>query len=260
MAGELLSQIRGGFTGILFDFGDTLVALQPSREEVFMLCASSIGLRLRLADVKTAYTIVDFNNKYSSIKIKDAVEKAAFYLDYNEKLCRTIGISSHFKRLQPVLVEQFNQKRHWSAVNGVKGVIGNLHRLGLPLGIVANWDKNLRMITDRLGLTSYFKVIISSEEAGVEKPNPEILDIALRGMSLEKSRKNVLYVGNEYESDVLCATMAGVIPILIDRRNLYRSCDCIRFKSLTHFYRAFDFRHALLQSGYRSKSNQRRLL
>ncbi|MBF0404815.1 HAD family hydrolase [Candidatus Magnetominusculus xianensis] len=246
MAGELLSQISGGLTGILFDFGDTLVALRPSREEVFMLAASSIGLRLRLADVKSAYTIVDFNNKYSSIKIKDAVEKAAFYLDYNEKLCRAIGISSHFKRLQPVLVEQFNQKRHWSAIKGVKGVLGNLqHRLGLPLGIVANWDRNLRMIIDRLGLTSYFKVIISSEEAGVEKPNPEILDIALRGMSLEKSRKNVLYVGNEYESDVLCATMAGVIPILIDRRNLYGSCDCIRFKSLIHFYGAFDFRPAL---------------
>jgi FMN phosphatase YigB (HAD superfamily) len=75
---------------IIFDFGDTLAMLSPSREELFARAARTVGLELDNAAIKRAYETVDFHHKYSSVHVKD---RESFYQNYNQHLAAALGIS-----------------------------------------------------------------------------------------------------------------------------------------------------------------------
>jgi putative hydrolase of the HAD superfamily len=217
---------------VFCDFGDTLVSLSPAKEELFLEAARSLGVELNLEVVRRAYQVVDFHHKYSSLHPED---RAAFYRDYNEQLCEAMGISSHFHNLQPVLVSRFREQKHWKLIEGVPEILSFFHQRNVPLGLVANWDRDLPELTERLKIDHFFSTIVSSQEAGVEKPDPAIFNQALANLSLEVQNETILYVGNEYRADVLGARNAGLVPVLIDRGGLYPNADCLRFASLRHW-------------------------
>lgn len=220
---------------VLFDFGETLASLKPPKEELFISAARSIGLELTFPAVQRAYQIVDFNNKYSSVTVTD---RAGFYNHYNRQLAEALGISSHFAQLGPALMEHFRLEKHWSLFDDTKRALDRLQKSGLPLAVVANWDKDLPTLLDRLGIGGHFSCVVASAAAGVEKPDRRIFQLALAEITLSVPQPVVLYVGNEYRADVVGARAAGLTPVLIDRYALYPHADCHRFASLDEFIEA----------------------
>ena len=214
---------------VFFDFGDTLVSLSPAKEELFVEAARSVGLALSLAAVKRAYQIVDFHHKYSSVHLKD---RAGFYRSYNQQLCEAMGISSHFNELQPELVAHFRDNKRWQSLEDVPQILSRIQQSGIPLGLIANWNRDLPGLAEQLGVRQFFATIVSSQEAGVEKPDPAIFERALGDLALSVENETVLYVGNEYSADVLGARGAGLTPVLIDRNGLYPHADCLCYGSL----------------------------
>lgn len=214
---------------VLFDFGDTLATLAPSREELFIRAARDVGLTLQLESIKRAYQIVDFHNKYSSVNIRD---RDGFYRNYNEQLAEALGISSHLSRLNPALIEQFKKNKKWELFAEVPAALTHPKLQHLPLVIVANWDSNLSSLAEQLGIRQAFSAILPSETAGVEKPDPTFFQLAVAQLSLSVESDRILYVGNEYRADVVGARAAGLVPVLIDRNHLYDHADCLRFSSL----------------------------
>ena len=223
---------------IFFDFGGTLVSMVPSKEELFIKAARLAGLKLNKEEVKKAYHIVDFHIKYSSIKIKNAEARSCFYHDYNKHLCEALGISDYFVKLNPILIQNFGGQREWKLIKDVKFVLKNLLKRDILLSIVANWDQQLSFRVERLGIKKYFSSILASQEVGFEKPDTKIFKYALNGHSLSAKKDCVLYVGNEYETDVVGARMAGLVPVLIDSNKCYPYADCLRFDSIIHWYRS----------------------
>ena len=220
---------------IFFDFGETLATLSPSKEELFIHAAQSIGLELDAEAVSRAYQIVDFHNKYSSVTVKD---RAAFYHDYNRQLAEALGISIHFDTLGSALTEQFRKQRKWILFDDANRVLNQLHKLGHELALVANWNSDLPTLAEELGIGPYFATIVASEKAGVEKPDPAIFQLAADRLSLLPQEQMILYVGNDYSLDVLGARAAGLTPVLIDRYALYPHADCLRFASLDEWLEA----------------------
>jgi putative hydrolase of the HAD superfamily len=220
---------------IIFDFGETLATLAPAKEQLFVRAAQSIGIELELEPVRRAYQIVDFHNKYSSVGITD---RHAFYHRYNEQLSEALGISSHFTKLGPALAEQFGKAKKWELFAEVPDVLLQLQQAGRPLGLVANWDRDLPELVERLGIRQFFSTIVSSQQAGVEKPEPAIFNRALANLSLAVENKTILYLGNEYRADVLGAREAGLTPVLIDRNGLYPHTDCLCYASLRQWLEA----------------------
>ena len=218
---------------VFFDCGDTLVTLSSPKEELFARAARSLGLELEPAAVKRAYQIVDFHNKYSSVKVTN---HDSFYRNYNEQLCEALGISSYFGKLYPALAAEFKQHKSWKLIEDAADVLRRLYQRGLPLALVANWDANLSSLAEQLGIKQFFSVIVASQEVGVEKPDPAIFLRALDQLSLSVESDQILYVGNEYRADVLGARAAGLTPVLIDRGGVYPSADCLRFRTLLEWF------------------------
>ena len=86
---------------------------------------------------------------------------------------------------------------------------------GYHLGVISNgitikqWEKLIR-----LGLHHFFDEVITSQEAGVEKPDQKIFQSALNRMGC-KAEKSVM-VGNKFKDDIIGAVNVGMSAILVN--------------------------------------------
>jgi putative hydrolase of the HAD superfamily len=91
----------------------------------------------------------------------------------------------------------------------VEATLQVLRERGTRLVVVSNWDVSLHEVLARLELTPLLDGIVTSAEAGVRKPSPEIF--ALVGAL------PAIHVGDSLEEDVAGARAAGIEPVLIRR-------------------------------------------
>ena len=94
-------------------------------------------------------------------------------------------------------------------------VLRHLREMGTKVFAVSNWDIELGNVLDDLGWTGYFDGVIVSAVVGIEKPETEIFEEALRVSGI--SRDRVVHVGNDPITDVQGASQAGLDTVLVDR-------------------------------------------
>jgi putative hydrolase of the HAD superfamily len=100
-------------------------------------------------------------------------------------------------------------------------VMRELRAMGLPLYVLSNWDIELPGVLDDLGWTAYFDGILASAVLGVEKPEGEIFEEALRLSGVERDR--VVHVGNDPVTDVKGASEVGLDTVFVDRRGVVQA-------------------------------------
>lgn len=74
---------------------------------------------------------------------------------------------------------------------------------------IKQWEKLVR-----LGLYPFFDDVVTSESVGVEKPDPEIYNIAMQ--RLDVTAGTSLMVGNSFETDIMGAYNAGIQSMIIN--------------------------------------------
>jgi putative hydrolase of the HAD superfamily len=92
-----------------------------------------------------------------------------------------------------------------------------LKKNNYQLGVISNgltikqWEKLIRQ-----GLYHFFDDVVTSQEAGFEKPDSKIFQLALDRMGCQ-ANKSVM-VGNKFTEDILGATNAGMSAILVNSK------------------------------------------
>jgi putative hydrolase of the HAD superfamily len=83
---------------------------------------------------------------------------------------------------------------------------------GVPIALVTDLtaDVQHRKVT-ALGLSSRIKFLVTSEEAGQEKPAAPIFNLALEKLGL--SPKDVCMIGDDFDKDVAGAAALGIFPV-----------------------------------------------
>ncbi|MEZ5100493.1 MAG: HAD-IA family hydrolase [Thermoleophilia bacterium] len=104
-------------------------------------------------------------------------------------------------------VDDFIGALDFGLTDGAEDALDQLAAAGLALVCTANWDVGLHGILDRLGVSSRFAAIVTSADAGVEKPDPAIFHLALSHVDVEPA--HALHIGDE-EVDRLGAAAAGL--------------------------------------------------
>ena len=99
--------------------------------------------------------------------------------------------------------------------------INDSRDMGLILGLISNINMSGKKIAEKLGLSSYFNYVFTSEDLGCEKPNKMIFEKSLDIAKLSPSE--VVFIGDQVESDILGAKNANILPILLDRHNNYEN-------------------------------------
>lgn len=86
---------------------------------------------------------------------------------------------------------------------------------GYTLGVISNgitikqWEKLIR-----LDLHHFFEEVVTSQEAGVEKPNERIFQLAIDRMGCEAERS--VMIGNKFNEDIMGALNVGMSAILVN--------------------------------------------
>ena len=99
-----------------------------------------------------------------------------------------------------------------------EAVLRRLQELGIQVFVVSNWDIELVKVLDGLSWTGYFDGVIVSAVLGIEKPEGEIFEEALRVSGV--SRDRVVHVGNDPITDIEGASRASLDTVLVDRRGI----------------------------------------
>jgi putative hydrolase of the HAD superfamily len=102
---------------------------------------------------------------------------------------------------------------------------------GLRLVVVSNANGRLRHLFERLALARWFDALLDSHEWGVEKPDPQLFQLALEASGA--SAATTVHVGDLYYVDVAGARQAGLAhAVLYDVAGLYGWADCPRIARL----------------------------
>ena len=134
--------------------------------------------------------------------------------------------------LTPVLRPDGRASALWRMVMpGVPQALERLQRQGLTLAVVSNSDGTCAQSLDEAGLLRYMSFVIDSAEAGVEKPDPRIFEIAVARCGADPRR--TLYVGDLYHADVVGARGAGLHALLLDPHGDWPPLDCDRAQDLS---------------------------
>lgn len=93
---------------------------------------------------------------------------------------------------------------------GVKELLPELKSMGCEMSLLTNGiHKVQEKKWHRSGLKDFFPLMVTSEEAGVSKPDPEVFDILLERWG-NPPREQVLMIGDSLKSDIAGATAAGL--------------------------------------------------
>lgn len=211
---------------LVFDCGDTLVELLPSREVICQEVLQKAGAAVDLVLIRRAYDIADAMMKQRSSAERTREAKSRFLTDYNGVLCDALGLRSLAAAVDPAMQAAFRSGPHWTADPSTQAFLAWASER-FPCFVLANWDRRLPAVLDHAGVGRYFTAAYSSESLGIEKPDPECFARFLAASGLAEKRR--LYIGNEYLADVVGSRAAGFEPVLIDRHGRYPAAvDCLR--------------------------------
>ncbi|UCD08075.1 MAG: HAD-IA family hydrolase [Dehalococcoidales bacterium] len=227
------------FKAVFFDWFNTLAIYNPPREELQSQAIRESGFNLSAEQVKPALfdadrLVFDENAKYP-MRLRSKEEQTEIYIRYETTLLKDIGIdlsdepstvAKIFKR-----IEELYSDIGFALYDDVIPSMKKLRKQDLKIGLITNLEIDMNPVCSKLGLDPYLDLIVTSGEAGSDKPQPEIFLLALKKAGVESSE--AVHVGDQYKIDAVGAKNAGIKPIIIDRDDMYPDItDCPRIRTL----------------------------
>jgi putative hydrolase of the HAD superfamily len=129
--------------------------------------------------------------------------------------------------INPIPHAEAMHHAYWDAVlnameirEGVSDLLTRLKNAGIPVGICTNMTADIQMRKlCRLGLADICGNLISSEEAGRDKPFPEIFQLAAQRLGVPAEQ--ILMVGDSLNHDVRGAVAAGMQALWLNLKNAF---------------------------------------
>ena len=101
----------------------------------------------------------------------------------------------------------------------------DLRKFGLRLGVLSDFPVGAKL--DYLGFPDMWDCVISSEDTGYLKPRSEPFNALCKG--LDASPEQIVYIGNNYEYDILGAANNGLKAAHLTRIRRRKSVANIEF-------------------------------
>jgi YjjG family noncanonical pyrimidine nucleotidase len=190
---------------VLFDLDHTLFDTEKTERRALGTVARTAGVPLG-AKALEAYRLANTHvwGEYRAGRLTSKQLRVLRFHLWLQKLERNPAPA---RRLAPLYLREFSSRS--DLISGAGAAVRSMSRLGLRLGVVTNGiDLVQRRRLKASELRDAFPVIVTSERAGFTKPDPRIIELALR--RLRVSAEETLYVGDDPHVDGLAANRASV--------------------------------------------------
>ena len=112
----------------------------------------------------------------------------------------------------------------------VRPTLQALRDRGYKVALVSNRLEPLDAVVAELEMQQLFDFTLAAGEVDSWKPEAGIMHAALR--MAQSAPHAAVYVGDNYYADVAGARSAGMLPVLIDRHDVFAAADCLRIMEL----------------------------
>ncbi len=222
-------------TAVFFDLYQTLVGYSPPREEWESQMLDGLGIKTKPSVFAPAFIAADeyfyTENAKKPMSKRSPEEVAAVYFKHQSIVLKEGGIQPAPDLVRSMLTRWRDAKLKQILFDDVLPALADFKSRGLTLGVISNVDKNIAPLLDELGLSQFLTIVVTSQETGFTKPHPEIFLEALRRAELPA--ETAIFIGDQYQIDVLGAAAVGMKGVLIDRGGFSEvPPDCRRVKNL----------------------------
>jgi putative hydrolase of the HAD superfamily len=220
---------------IFFDLYQTLVHYQPSQEELEADALKNLGIDIEAAALRhpilTANEFIYQQIAKRPLSQRSREETMVLYSEYQRIVLKEAGIAAEEKTVLRLLGMMQQAKMDLVLFDDVMPALDELKKHSLKLGLISNIEQDMTATLDKLGLSAILDNVVTSQDAGVTKPQPGIFQYALKKSAVKPAE--AIYVGDQYQVDIIGAKGAGMRGILLDRENYYKEkLDCPKIKSL----------------------------
>lgn len=220
---------------VLFDFYNTLASYHPPREDVYINACRELGIDVEAKALFSSLAAADIfyrnENSRSPIDKKSPEEQANFYVEYITRIISGAGAQIGRDQALKILVKIREYKWEFRVYNDALPTLKMLKKRGLVLGLISNVAQDMESTYTKLGFQPYLNFKVTSAEVGFDKPRPEIFLAALKKAAVKP--EEALYVGDQYQIDIVGARGVGIKALLIDRNDYFPGVtDCPRIRSL----------------------------
>lgn len=219
---------------VFFDFFNTLVYFDPPREKHYADTASEFGVKISPEAVAASLPEADAwwrsENSRSPIKDREQASKFEAYRGYGLRILKDAENTVSPDQALQMLAKAFSVGFNLKNFNDSLPILEVLKGKNIQTGVVSNIGEQIDSYLDKAGFTGYITYKVTSFEAGYDKPQPQIFQLALRKAGVEAAE--ALFVGDQYDLDVQGARNAGIKPILINRDGAGGKYDCIVISDL----------------------------
>jgi len=213
---------------VFFDWMNTLAHPEPDRHENIYQVAQELGVELPPQKLmKGVYKAESQVPEGAPPRWREGKDEAPF-IGWWEVLLAEVGVKLS-KEVMLEITRRLSQRARslpWVLYDDVLPTVKILKQRGLILGLITN------LFMGGVGLESYLDFVVTAKEVGADKPEPPIFLAALERAGVNASE--ALYIGDQYQTDILGARGVGITPVLIDRFDLAPEVsDCPRIHNLT---------------------------
>jgi len=226
---------------VFFDWYSTLANIDKSRAEQYIKMFREIGIEIcpekAMRGLLRADQYLTQEEQRRPFAGRSREERADIYIAYPRMILDETGMSGREEaaiRVRDIMRELRREPRPVAVpilFDDVFPTIKTLKERGILLGVISNASRELSFSCRQVGLTPYLDIVLTSQEAGARKPEPQIFRYALEKVGVPAAE--AVFVGDQYDADVIGARSAGLHPVLIDRYDLYpQATDCPRIRNL----------------------------
>lgn len=208
---------------VLFDAAGTLLHVYPSVGAIYADEAVRHGVRVSSNTVGRSFASVwrarrPYADGRTPFHTSEAVERA-WWRGLVEHVfieaCGGDAFGERFDEFFDALYLRFARSEVWRIFDDVIPTLDALRERRVPVAVVSNWDSRLPRLLEAMGFADRFEFTLTSAEAGIGKPAPEIFHLAVNRLHLVPA--NVLHVGDSLDDDVTGAQRAGLQSVQIVR-------------------------------------------
>lgn len=220
------------YKSVFIDLDDTLWDTyhnnKASLEEIFV----DYHLDRHYASFEAFYDVYSPNNERLWAQYREGkIDRNTLIFDRFANVLQPVGITSREEVLtinRDFLQRTTTKKR---LIPGAIELLDYLSSFGYRLFILSNGFREVQYLKMKnTGLLPYFKRLILSEDAGIQKPNKRIFDYAL--INTNSRRKESIMIGDTWEADIIGAHNARMDRIWYNPEKLLPKSS-IPFETIT---------------------------
>jgi len=214
---------------VFFDIDGTLTHTKKPNYEVFWGVLQSEGLK-NVTLKQAAMAFKHTKEIYLKQGWKWKNNPGQIYRDLNKIQLEYCGVAPT-EALVDKIQDAYGDAKNEVLSDDVIPTLRFLQGKSLILGTLTGGLKvDVQHRLDLLGIKNFFKFIEATGTREFSKPDQRAFELILGLAGVDP--KEMIYVGNELEMDVVGASKVGIKGVLIDRAKKYEGLPCVRITDM----------------------------